>query len=165
MDKYSVITIIANSDAGLSWFRILVRVANWQMKKIYKYIFRNVWVLQCVQGIIDKFRVICFVLCCILLLLDLPIKFRVIWMTMRGSQRQPPWWRYQVEAFSAALCDGKPPVTGGFPSQRPLTWSFDVFFIWTSANGWANNRDAWDLRRRRAHYDATVMQCKWSQLQ
>ena len=26
------------------------------------------------------------------------------------------------------LCEGKPPVTGGFPSQRPVTWSFDVFF-------------------------------------
>ena len=23
---------------------------------------------------------------------------------------------------------GNPPVTGGFPSQRPVTWSFDVFF-------------------------------------
>ena len=27
-----------------------------------------------------------------------------------------------------ALCDGNPPVTGGFPSQRPGTRSFDVFF-------------------------------------
>ena len=26
------------------------------------------------------------------------------------------------------LCDGNPPVTGGFPSQRPVTRSFDVFF-------------------------------------
>ena len=35
-----------------------------------------------------------------------------------------------MEAFSAllALCEGIPPVTGGFPSQRPVTWSCDVFF-------------------------------------
>ena len=26
------------------------------------------------------------------------------------------------------LCEGTPPVTGGFPSQRPVTRSFDVFF-------------------------------------
>ena len=32
--------------------------------------------------------------------------------------------------FSAylVLCEGNPPVTGGFPSQRPVTRSFDVFF-------------------------------------
>ena len=40
------------------------------------------------------------------------------------------WWRHQMETFSAllALCEGNPPVTGGFPSQRPVTRSFDVFF-------------------------------------
>ena len=27
-----------------------------------------------------------------------------------------------------ALCEGIPPVTGGFPWQRPVTRSFDVFF-------------------------------------
>ena len=27
-----------------------------------------------------------------------------------------------------ALCEGDPWVTCGFPSQRPVTWSFDVFF-------------------------------------
>ena len=26
-----------------------------------------------------------------------------------------------------ALCEGNPPVTGGFPSQRPVTQSYDVF--------------------------------------
>ena len=30
--------------------------------------------------------------------------------------------------FFALFCVGKPPVTGGFPSQRPVTRSFDVFF-------------------------------------
>ena len=40
------------------------------------------------------------------------------------------WWRHQMETFSAllALCVGNSPVTGEFPSQRPKTRSFDVFF-------------------------------------
>ena len=41
-----------------------------------------------------------------------------------------PWWRHQVETFSAilALCAGNSPVTGEFPSQSPVTRYFDVFF-------------------------------------
>ena len=41
-----------------------------------------------------------------------------------------PWWRHQMETFSAllALCAGNSPVTGEFPSQRPVTQSFDVSF-------------------------------------
>ena len=41
-----------------------------------------------------------------------------------------PWWRHQMEAFSAllAICAGNSPVPGEFPTQRPVTRSFDVFF-------------------------------------
>ena len=41
-----------------------------------------------------------------------------------------PLWRNQMEIFFAllALCAGNSPVTGEFPSQRPVTRSFDVFF-------------------------------------
>ena len=40
------------------------------------------------------------------------------------------WWRHQMETFSAllAICAGNSPVPGEFPTQRPVTWSFDVFF-------------------------------------
>ena len=40
------------------------------------------------------------------------------------------WWHHQMEIFSAllALCAGNSPVTGEFPTQRPVTPSFDVFF-------------------------------------
>ena len=40
------------------------------------------------------------------------------------------WWRHQMETFSAllTLCAGNSPVSGEFPSQRPVTRSFDVFF-------------------------------------
>ena len=60
-----------------------------------------------------------------------------------------------METFSVllALCEGNPPVTGGFLSQRSETRSFDVFL-----KGWANNRDAGDLRRHGAHPDVNVMQ-------
>ena len=41
-----------------------------------------------------------------------------------------PWWRHQMETFSAllAICAGNSPVPGEFPTQRPVTQSFDVFF-------------------------------------
>ena len=37
-------------------------------------------------------------------------------------------WCHQKETFFAllALCAGNSPGTGGFPSQRPATWSFDL---------------------------------------
>ena len=40
------------------------------------------------------------------------------------------WWRHQMEIFSAllAICAGNSPVTCEFPTQRPVTRSFDVFF-------------------------------------
>ena len=40
------------------------------------------------------------------------------------------WWRHQMETFSAllALCAGNSSVTAEFPSQRPVTRSFDVYF-------------------------------------
>ena len=41
-----------------------------------------------------------------------------------------PWWRHQMETFSAllAICAGNSPVPGEFPTQRPVTRSFDVYF-------------------------------------
>ena len=40
------------------------------------------------------------------------------------------WWSHETEIFSAllAICEGNWPVIGEFPSQRPMTRSFDVFF-------------------------------------
>ena len=42
------------------------------------------------------------------------------------------WWRHQMETFSAllALCAGihRSPVTGEFPTERPVTRGFDIFF-------------------------------------
>ena len=72
--------------------------------------------------------------------------------------RHHAWWIHQMKTFSAllVLCEGNLPVTGGYPSQRPMPRSFCVFMCaWT--NGWANNWDAGDLRRHRAHHGVTVM--------
>ena len=40
------------------------------------------------------------------------------------------WWSHQMETISALLgiCEWNPPVTVGFPSQRPMMRSLDVFF-------------------------------------
>ena len=42
-----------------------------------------------------------------------------------------PWWRHQMETSSAllALWAGNSPVTGEFPSQRPVMRSLDIFFL------------------------------------
>ena len=41
------------------------------------------------------------------------------------------WWRHQMETFSAllALWEGNPPFNDGFPSQRPVTRSFEFFYL------------------------------------
>ena len=41
-----------------------------------------------------------------------------------------PWWRHLMETFSIllAICAGNSLVTSEFPTQRPVTRSFDVFF-------------------------------------
>ena len=50
--------------------------------------------------------------------------------SIRATFHHSPWWRHQMETFSAllVLCAGNSPVTGEFPAQRPVTRSFDVFF-------------------------------------
>ena len=45
-----------------------------------------------------------------------------------------------------------------WPSQRPVTRSFDVIFGLRLNKRIANNRDAGDLRYHRAHYDVIVME-------
>ena len=41
------------------------------------------------------------------------------------------WWRHQMETYSEllAICERNLPVPGGFSSQRPVTRSFDDFFL------------------------------------
>ena len=49
---------------------------------------------------------------------------------------------------------------GEFPTQRPVTRSFDVCFFYLRLNkrlSSLNNREAGDLRRHRGHCDVMVM--------
>ena len=64
-----------------------------------------------------------------------------------------------METFSALLapCAANSPVTGEFPSQRPVTRSFDVLFDLRLDKRLSNNREAGDLRRYSTHYDVIVM--------
>ena len=64
-----------------------------------------------------------------------------------------------METFPAllAICAGNAPVPGEFPEQMPVTRSFDVFSDLHPNKSWANNGEAGDLRRNRAHYDVTLM--------
>ena len=49
---------------------------------------------------------------------------QVIWVFAR------PWWRHEMEILSTllAICAGNSPASCEFPAQRPVTWSFGVFF-------------------------------------
>ena len=58
------------------------------------------------------------------------------WILMLPTHKQPWYWAckmmtiHQIEIFSAllAICVGNSPVTGEFPTQRPVMQSFDVYF-------------------------------------
>ena len=66
-----------------------------------------------------------------------------------------------METFSAllAICAGNSPVPGEFPTQSPVTRSFDVFLDLRLNKLWVNNCEAGDLSRYRVYYDVTVMAC------
>ena len=53
-----------------------------------------------------------------------------IYTVVNKSKWGLSWWRHQMETFSAllAICAGNSPVPGEFPTQRPVTRSFDVNF-------------------------------------
>ena len=60
-----------------------------------------------------------------------------------------PWWRHQMETFSAllALCAGNSPVPVNSPHKGQWRGAlmFCLICVWT--NGWVNNHEAGDLRR------------------
>ena len=53
-----------------------------------------------------------------------------LWRVRFPTKHRIAWWRHQMETFSPllAICAGNSPVTAEFPTQRPMTRSFDVFF-------------------------------------
>ena len=61
-----------------------------------------------------------------------------------------------ISAF-LAICAGNSPVTGEFPSQRPVMRSFDVFFHLRPNKRLSNDREDGDLRCFCGHYDVNVI--------
>ena len=59
-------------------------------------------------------------------------RLAVLWENEHVSDEEnyDPWWRHQMETLSALLTlwPGNSAVTVEFPSLRPVTWSFVVFF-------------------------------------
>ena len=83
------------------------------------------------------------------------------------------WWRHQMETFSVllAICGGNSPVTGEFPSQRPVTRSFDVFFdlhlnkrLSKQSWGWWLETPSRPLRRHRNDALRSVFQIIMGQI-
>ena len=70
-----------------------------------------------------------------------------------------PWWRHQMETFSALLtfCAGNSPVTGEFPHKGQWRGALMFSLICAWSKSWANNGDASDLRRHRAHCDTIAI--------
>ena len=48
-----------------------------------------------------------------------------------------------------------------FPQKGQWRGTLMFSLIWAWINGWVNNREAGDLRRHRAHFDVSVMNCMW----
>ena len=70
-----------------------------------------------------------------------------------------PWWRHQMEPFSAllALCAGNSPVPVNSPHKGQWRGALMFSLICAWINDWVNNREAGDLRRHRGHYDVNIM--------
>ena len=56
-----------------------------------------------------------------------------------------PCRRHQMETFSASLdlCVGNSSVTGEYPSKRPVTWSFGVFYLRLNKRLSKQSRHGW----------------------
>ena len=87
------------------------------------------------------------------------------WMTSNVESVPMSWWRHQMETFSAllAICAENSPVPGEFPTQRPVTRSFDVFFdlrpnkrLSKQSWGWWSETPSSSLWRHR-----NVITCSW----
>ena len=70
-----------------------------------------------------------------------------------------PWWRHQMETFSALLAFVRGIHRSPVNSPHKGQWRGALMFtlICARINGWVNNGEAGDLRRNRAHYDVIVM--------
>ena len=80
-----------------------------------------------------------------------------IWTPMSSVLKKADKLNLSLSLMLLALCAGNSPVPSEFPGQRPVTRSLMFSLICAWINGWANNREAGDLRCHRAHFDVSVM--------
>ena len=68
------------------------------------------------------------------------------------------WWRHQMKTFYALLAigEGNPRSPADSPHKGQWRGALMLSLICAWTNGWANDQDAGDMRRHRAHYDVTV---------
>ena len=87
------------------------------------------WNIICIRHYWWKFD-IGLDICSAPLLSKLHLFQLIQWVTLYVVHDMASWWRHQMETFSAllAMCAGNSPGTGEFPTQRPVTRSFDVYF-------------------------------------
>ena len=86
-------------------------------------------------------------------------RFNKSLVKLQSAYTHWPWWRHQMETFSAllALCAGNStvPVNSPHKGQWRGALMFSLIYAWI--NDWVNNREAGDLRRHCDHYDVIVM--------
>ena len=100
--------------------------------------------------------ILCSIICAYLMTLannQLPriLRLRLYYIKLGDSRdvsivlHHHAWWRHQMEPFSALLatCAGNSPIPGEFPSQGPVTQSFDVFFDLRLNERWSNQWWGW----------------------
>ena len=74
------------------------------------------------------------------------------------------WWRHQMKTFSAllAICARNSPVPSEFPTQKPVTRCFDVFFDLRLNTQLSKESWGWWLGTQSHHYEVIVMyHCCW----
>ena len=78
---------------------------------------------------------------------------------VKGVKDSLPWWRHQMETFSAllAICAGNSPVPVNSPHKGQWRGALMFSLICERINSWVNNGEAGGLRRHRGHYDVIVM--------
>ena len=69
------------------------------------------------------------------------------------------WWRHQMETFCSlpAIRAGNSPVSGEFPTQRPVTRSFDAFFDLRLNKRLCKQSWGWWFQTLSRPYDVIVM--------
>ena len=93
-------------------------------------------------------------------------------MHFEAVVRPHTWWRHQMETFSAllAICAVNSPVPGEFPTQRPVTRSFDVYFdlrpnkrLSKQSWGWWFETQSRPLWRHRIEQFVLLLSHPWKQ--